>query len=109
MKSRYFFSVYRGMEVDFQFFVNVVIALLTFFGGWVLKSLSDRIKKNELGLNGLKTHHENDLKEARQKVNDLALSLPEKYVNKGDFENLVKVVHHRFDRIEEKLDSLNAK
>ena len=40
------------------------------------------------------------------KVNDLALSLPEKYVNKGDFDNLVKVVHHRFDRLEEKLDFL---
>jgi tetrahydromethanopterin S-methyltransferase subunit G len=41
-----------------------------------------------------------------QRINDLALSLPDKYVNKNDFENLVKVVHHRFDRIEEKLDSL---
>ena len=95
------------MEVDFQFFMNSIIGLVVFFGGWVLKSL--RIRSTELDLNELKSHHENDLKEARQKVNDLALSLPEKYVNKGDFENLVKVVHHRFDRIEEKLDSLNDK
>jgi len=37
----------------------------------------------------------------------LALSLPEKYVPRSDFDNLVKVVHHRFDRLEEKIDSLN--
>ena len=58
--------------------------------------------ENHLG----KDKHKEDLKETRQKINDLALSLPEKYVNKGDFENLVKIVHHRFDRIEEKLDRL---
>ena len=94
------------MEVDLQFFMNVVIGLVTFFGGWLIKSLMERIKEVETELNALQTHHENDLKEARQKINDLALSLPDKYVTKGDFENLVKVVHHRFDRIEEKLDNL---
>ena len=93
------------MEVDFQFFINVVIGLITFFGGWLIKTLKERIKESETELNDLKSHHESDLKEARQKINDLALSLPEKYVTKGDFENLVKVVHHRFDRIEEKLDN----
>ena len=36
----------------------------------------------------------------------ISKSLPEKYVSRGDYDNLVKVVHHRFDRLEEKLDKL---
>jgi len=86
--------------------MNIAIGLVAFFGGWILKSINERIKETESDLHELWEHHEVDLKEARQKLNDLALSLPEKYVSKGDFENLVKVVHHRFDRIEEKLDNL---
>ena len=94
------------MEIDFQLFVNVIIGLITFLGGWILRSLSERIKNSESELRDLSTHHEEDLKETRQKINDLAIDLPDKYVSKGDFENLVKVAHHRFDRIEEKLDNL---
>ena len=47
-----------------------------------------------------------DMKEQSKELNLLALSLPEKYVSKSDFDNLVKVVHHRFDRLEEKLDKM---
>jgi predicted nucleic acid-binding Zn-ribbon protein len=94
------------MQVDFQFFINVVIGIFTFFGGWILKTIWEKTNINADHIDELRNHHEADLKESRQKINDLALSLPEKYVNKGDFENLVKVVHHRFDRIEEKLDRL---
>ena len=66
----------------------------------------DKIKEIEGEINDIEENHEDDHREVVQRINDLALSLPDKYVNKNDFENLVKVVHHRFDRIEEKLDSL---
>jgi predicted nucleic acid-binding Zn-ribbon protein len=96
------------MEVDFQFFMNVVIGLITFFGGWILKAVWAKTQDNAKDIDKLWEHHENDLKEARQKINDLALSLPEKYVSKSDFQDLVQVDHHRFDRIEEKIDHLSS-
>ena len=46
------------------------------------------------------------MKEQSKELNLLALSLPEKYVSKSDFDNLVKVVHHRFDRLEEKISKV---
>ena len=96
-------------QIDLQYFLNVIIGLVTFFGGWVLKALWEKTSKNAENVDELWEHHEKDLKEARQRLNDLALSLPEKYVSKSDFQDLVKVVHHRFDRIEEKIDHLSDK
>jgi DNA polymerase III delta subunit len=94
-------------KVDLQLFINVAIGLLSFLASWVLKVIWGKTATNADHIDDLREHHENDLKEARQKINDLALSLPEKYVSKSDFQDLVKVVHHRFDRIEEKIDYLS--
>ena len=94
------------MQVDFQFFINVIIGIFTFFGSWILKTIWEKTNTNANHIDELRDHHEDDLKETRQKINDLALSLPEKYVNKGDFTELQKVMHHRFDKLEEKLDAL---
>ena len=94
------------MIIDFQFFINFVVGILTFFGSWTLKLLYHKFKDLEEGQEELWLHHEKDLKEERRRLNDLALSLPEKYVSKDDFNNLVQTVHHRFDRREEKIDSL---
>ena len=97
------------MDVDFQFFVNTVVGIITFFGGWVLKIFWERLKEQDEELNSLRLYHEKDLKESRKDISNLALSLAENYVHKEDFSNLVKPVHHRFDRLEEKIDSLPHK
>jgi predicted nucleic acid-binding Zn-ribbon protein len=97
------------MEVDFQFFFNSMAGVIAFFGGWVLKAFWERVKEIEEETDHLRDHHETDLKEARAQLNQLALALPDKYVSKGDFDNLVKTVHHRFDRLEEKIDDLPKK
>tara|TARA_R110002020_G_scaffold428388_2_gene637954 strand:+ start:116 stop:412 length:297 start_codon:yes stop_codon:yes gene_type:complete len=97
------------MDIDFQFFFNTVAGIISFFLGLVLKSFWERIKETESSCEDLERHHEADLKEARAQLNQLALSLPEKYVSKGDFDNLVKTVHHRFDRLEEKIDHLTER
>ena len=94
------------MNIDFQFFINFIVGILAFFGSWILKLLYDKFKNLEEGQEKLRLHHERDLKEERRRLNDLALSLPEKYVSKDDFNSLVQTVHHRFDRLEEKIDSL---
>jgi len=96
-------------SVDLQTFINIAIGLISFFGGWILKVIWEKTNVNAGHIEELREHHEEDLKEARQKINDLALSMPEKYVSKSDFDNLVKVVHHRFDRLEEKIDHLSSK
>ena len=50
-------------------------------------------------------HHE-DIDKMREKHNDLALSLPEKYVSKEDFKMFSERMNDRFDRLEEKIDNL---
>ena len=94
------------MDVDYQFFLNVVIGIVTFFGGWILKTFWNRMNDLEEEQQELYEKQTEDMKEQSRELNILALSLPEKYVSKSDFDNLVKVVHHRFDRLEEKLDKM---
>jgi len=94
------------MDIDFQFFLNVVIGIVTFFGGWILKTFWNRMNDLEEEQQELYEKQTEDMKEQSKDLNLLALSLPEKYVSKSDFDNLVKVVHHRFDRLEEKLDKM---
>tara|TARA_R100000008_G_C3539703_1_gene144075 strand:+ start:248 stop:550 length:303 start_codon:yes stop_codon:yes gene_type:complete len=96
-------------SLDLQTFVNIAIGLISFFGGWILKVIWEKTNINAEHIEELREHHEADLKEERSRLNTLALSLPEKYVSKGDFDNLVKTVHHRFDRLEEKIDHLTER
>ena len=74
--------------MDNQSIINIAFSIISFGAGWALKILFSYLSK------------------LNEKITSLALTIPEKYVNKNDFENLVKVVHHRFDRIEEKIDEL---
>jgi len=74
--------------------------------GWLFKVMYNQIRDIETEVNEVEDKHDADHREVTDRINNLALSLPEKYVNKEDFSNLVKVVHHRFDRIEEKLDDI---
>ncbi len=92
--------------MDYQVIFNIRITVIGTLAGWFFKVAYDHIKDLQEELNDLEDKHDDDHRLMTDKLNDLALSLPEKYVNKSDFDNLVKVVHHRFDRLEEKLDSL---
>ncbi len=92
--------------MDYQLLINIGFGILCTVGGWLFKVLYDRLRMIESEVNELEDAHEDDHRAMIDKVNNLALSLPEKYVSRGDYDNLVKVVHHRFDRLEEKLDKL---
>jgi len=92
--------------MDYQVIFNIALGLIGTVGGWFFKAVYDKIRDLEEELDDLQGEHEEDHREVVQKINDLALSLPDKYVNKGDFENLAKTMHHRFDKLEEKIDSL---
>jgi hypothetical protein len=96
--------------MDMQLLFNIAIGALSTIGGWFFKIIYDRIRDLESEVNDVEDKHESDHRMVTDRINDLALSLPEKYVNKEDFGNLVKVMHHRFDRLEEKIDDIkNAK
>ena len=92
--------------MDYQVIFNIALGLIGTVGGWFFKAVYDKIRSLEEEIDDLSGEHEEDHREVIQRINDLALSLPDKYVNKGDFENLAKVMHHRFDKLEEKLDAL---
>lgn len=92
--------------MDYQLIFNIALTIVGTLAGWLFKVAYDHIKGLENEFNELEDKHDFDHRLITDKLNELALSLPEKYVNKGDFDNLVKVVHHRFDRLEEKLDSM---
>tara|TARA_Y100000004_G_C8705475_1_gene323539 strand:+ start:291 stop:575 length:285 start_codon:yes stop_codon:yes gene_type:complete len=94
--------------MDYQLLINIGFGVLSTIAGWLFKVLYDQMRLIEKEVNELEDSHEEDHREVVEKINQLALTLPEKYVNKNDFENLVKVVHHRFDRLEEKLDNLKG-
>ena len=93
--------------MDYQLIVNIGFGIICTIAGWLFKVLYDQFRSIEKEVNDLEDSHEEDHREVIDKINNLALSLPEKYVNKGDYDNLVKIVHHRFDRLEEKIDKLN--
>jgi len=97
------------MELDFQFFFNAIVGLLTFFGGWVFKITYESIKTLRSELEHLKeiTDKENDKLWADH--NKLALSLPDKYLGKDDFREFAQAINHRFDRLEQKIDNLSHK
>lgn len=94
--------------MDTQMVLNVAFGLISFLGGWLFKLIFNNINKIENGCDENNAKSSADYRVLNDKINQLALSIPEKYVSKGDYDNLVKTVHHRFDRLEEKIDSLNS-
>ena len=92
-----------NISMDMQLLFNIAIGILSTLAGWFFKVMYDQIRDIESEVNDMEDKHGVDHRLVTDKINNLALSLPEKYVNKEDFGNLVKVMHHRFDRLEEKI------
>jgi hypothetical protein len=93
--------------MDNQFVFNAVFGLVSFLGGWVFKMIWTRITNIDDDLEDLQKHHENDLKQVRREMSELALSLPEKYVSKQDLNKLEDFINERFNKLEVKLDQIN--
>ena len=82
------------MDLDAQTLINCLVGLIAFVGGWIFTRLS-KLKENEEKLT--------------QRINDLAIALPEKYAMKDDVSKIIESLERRFDRLEEKIDDLNKK
>jgi len=92
-----------------QFVFNIVFAILSFFSGWMLKVIFGLISRIQEDNKSTTDKIQEDYRRLAEQVTDLAISLPQNYVSKDDFNQLLKAVHHRFDRLEEKVDSLKTK
>ena len=93
--------------MDSQLVFNAVFGLVSFLGGWVFKMIWSRVNNIDEDLEDLQKHHENDLKQVRREMSELALSLPEKYVAKQDLNKLEDFINERFNKLEVKLDQIN--
>ncbi len=91
---------------NWQFFVNIAFGTICFFVGWLLKITFGLISRIQEENKGAASKCQDDYRRLSEHVTDLAISLPQTYVTKEDFNQLVKTVHHRFDRLEEKIDNL---
>lgn len=95
--------------VSFQLFVNVIFTLITFLGGWVLKIVFSGIKELKDEMEDIRDGRREDYRELSERLHGVALSMPEKFVSKDDFNTFSERMIDRFDRIDEKLDSLGRK
>ena len=93
--------------MDSQVILNAAFGVISFLGGWVFKMVWSRMTNLDDDLEDLQKHHENDLKEVRRQMSDLALSLPEKYVSKQDLDKLEDFINERFNKLEHKIDQIN--
>ena len=95
--------------VSFQLFVNVVFTLITFLGGWVLKVVFSGIKELKDEMEDLRDGRREDYRELSERLHHVALSMPEKFVSKDDFNTFSERMIDRFDRLDEKIDGLAKK
>ena len=83
------------MDIDFQFFVNALIGVVSFLGGWILKVFSEKIKRIE-----------EKCDDRDERMINLVITLPKEYVRKDDFHRFTENMNERFDRLEDKMESL---
>ena len=93
--------------MDSQVIFNAVFGVISFLGGWVFKLVWSKMTNLDDDLEDLQKHHEEDLKQVRREMSDLALSLPEKYVSKQDLNKLEDFINERFNKLEDKIDQIN--
>ena len=92
--------------MDAQLLFNIVLGCASGLAGWLFKVLYDQLKDCQEEINDLEDKVESDHRLMQEKINNLALSLPEKYVSKEDFKMFADRLNDRFDRLEEKIDNL---
>lgn len=99
--------------MELQTLVNISVAIITLMGGWVFKMILGHINEIKKEHGDLMNRHLNDMDKETdrnaailERHNQLALSLPDKYVSKDDFKMFSERMNDRFDRIEEKIDNL---
>jgi len=92
--------------MDNQFVFNAIFGVVSLLGGWIFKMAWTRMTNLDDDIENLQKHHEDDLKDVRKEMSNLALSLPEKYVSKQDLDKLEDFINERFNKLEVKIDQI---
>lgn len=92
--------------MDYQLLVNAAVGIIVLLGGWVFKLVLNHISELKNRIDTLLMKHVDDMDEIHDRHTKLALSLPDKYLTKSDFNSFAERMNHRFDRLEEKIDDL---
>lgn len=97
------------MDTNFQFFVDVIMALVALLGGWLFKVMFSNANKQRDEIQDLYNRQREDYRKLSDEIVTLALSLPDKYVTKDDFTRMSEQIQDRFDKLEYKIDNLRDK
>jgi len=79
--------------MDTQIVINTLLGLVAFFGGWMLKSVSESIQ----------SLHKSD-SELAAKVQSIEVLVAGQYVTRTELEKLGQALFAKLDKIEAKLD-----
>ena len=93
--------------MEYQTLFNIAIGTISVLGGGVFKLMLKHAEDLKAEQRNLSVKHAHDTEQMLEKYTNLALSLPEKYVSKDDFKTFAERMNDRFDRLEEKIDSLS--
>lgn len=93
-------------NATFQVLINVAFGVTVFLGGWVIRTIFFQINKVRDELFTSMNKSSDDYKALSQNITNIAISLPEKYVQKADLDKLIDHVNSRFDKLDAKLDKI---
>lgn len=91
-----------------QIIFNIIVSVLGVFIGWIIKITLNQINDIKETVREANHTQERNYREAMGKITDIAISLPQNYVHKNDFNNFVRVLNERFDKLENKIDNINS-
>lgn len=94
--------------MDIQMVLNLAFGLISFLGGWLLKTIYAQINDLKSDHDHLHAQSRDDFRKLSQDMHEIALALPEKYVAKQDLDKLIDYFNGRFDKLEHKIDSLKS-
>ena len=79
--------------METQSLINIIIAIVNFFGGWTLKIIWD----------ALRAFQDAD-KDLTNKVSSIEVLVAGNYVSRDEFQKTIIAVFTKLDRIEDKID-----
>ena len=95
--------------MDYNVLVDIAVGVAALVAGWVFKIVLSQLDEMKKEHHQLVVKQTEDYRKMVDKHVSLALTLPEKYVSKSDFNQFAERMNQRFDRLEEKIDDLNSK
>jgi hypothetical protein len=95
--------------MEAQYLIDIILGSVVFLGGWILKVLTTNLNKLRDDQNDMSNRCRDDYRQLSERLHEVALDLPEKYVAKQDLNNLIEFINERFNKLETKIDSLKPK